>query len=182
MWGFECGWWPSLSMTCFVKLSIDSLSAHWFTAAQKLVNVGLSVWYLCRGFFAAVVASRLASLLPLTPLCPRHYLSAISAFGSTCSILLMIVIASILYVSALKVVFFVDMSLTTPWLLRTMVICLVFSMCKCLASLRASTRPTNLASNIPYLVPLPSWCVTKWCRQQGTLSGDLWLVGSPTQG
>lgn len=74
---------------------------------------------------------------------------------------LSIAVASILCESALDEVFFVDISLTTPWLSRIIVICLVAGSKDRLASFRAWMKPTYSASKIPYSVLLPSCVVLK---------------------
>lgn len=109
-----CGWCPRRLMSCCVYCLIEVFSAHSVTAAQKLVNVGLSVRCFWRGFFAALVPRFSASLLPSTPLWPGHHQSVIFYLGFKCFISLSIFVASILWVKALKEVFSVDISLTTP--------------------------------------------------------------------
>lgn len=97
-----------------MKCLSEAFAAHSFTAALKLVKVGLLVRLCCKGCFAAEVASLSAFLLPATTLCPGHQRRVILSRGLRFSILLMSCVARILCERALDDVFFVDMSLTTP--------------------------------------------------------------------
>lgn len=65
-------------------------------ATLKLVDFGLSVWFLFRFFLAAVVANWSALSLPLIPLCPGHHRRVILMEGARLWISPMIRVASIL--------------------------------------------------------------------------------------